>query len=181
MIRGVSSCSKKCGEKGYIIEFDENNQPVGENYHRFMSSLALKCKQMFPYHIETSKFEKSRWDDLWLVIKEEYNIQTDAPKNFIIKKAKKCCTDFRSMLVRDFVNISEMPFGKYKYLNSTHWDEFSEQKTSEKFLARSRKAHASAKANTNFAQLGRSGYRGLRKNFLSYGLSLNQSIHILKT
>ncbi|KAL8254249.1 hypothetical protein R6Q59_032470 [Mikania micrantha] len=71
--RGVSSCSKKCGEKDYIIEFNENNQPIGRNCQWFMSNFALKCKELLPYHVDSKDIPQETWDEPWLQIKAKSN------------------------------------------------------------------------------------------------------------
>ncbi|KAL8210937.1 hypothetical protein R6Q57_005374 [Mikania cordata] len=67
--RGVASCSKKCGEKDYVIDFNENNQPVGENFTWFMSNYALKCKQLLPYYLNTKDIPQDVIEETWLQIK----------------------------------------------------------------------------------------------------------------
>ncbi|KAL8237019.1 hypothetical protein R6Q59_018100, partial [Mikania micrantha] len=132
--RGVASCSKKRGEKYYVIQFDENNQPVGDNYTWFMSNYALKCKQLLPYYMDTRDIPQEVLDEPWLQIKELFNIQTDEPKSFMLKKAKKILTNFKSMLVNDYVKENKLPFDKYEFLDRVHWDGFCKEKSSDEFM-----------------------------------------------
>ncbi|KAJ0622491.1 hypothetical protein HanRHA438_Chr01g0020001 [Helianthus annuus] len=159
--RGVASFQKNYKEEDYKVEFDQNNRPVGAMSSPFMSWFGLKVRQTFPYHIDTKKFDTNRWEELWLDAKRLWNIQTDRPKKFMLRKAKKLCTKFRSRLVINYVNKGKRPFEKYAYLDPAHWDEFVQKKTSKEFLDISEKAKASANANTNFSRLGRTGYAGL--------------------
>ncbi|KAJ0795162.1 putative Ulp1 protease family catalytic domain, papain-like cysteine peptidase superfamily [Helianthus annuus] len=159
--RGVASFKKNYKEEDYKVEFDRNNRPVGAMSSPFMSWFGLKVRQTFPYHIDTKNFERNRWEELWLDAKRLWNIQNDRPKKFMLRKAKKLCTKFRSRLVINYVHKGKRPFEKYAYLDPAHWDEFVKKKTSKEFLDISEKAKASANANTNFSRLGRTGFAGL--------------------
>ncbi|XP_021987228.1 DUF724 domain-containing protein 7 isoform X1 [Helianthus annuus] len=163
--RGVASCSKKMTEDELYIEFDEDMLPIGVNKSKFSSWLGLTLRKRFSYHIDTSKFEKHMWDDLWLHVKEHWKILDDKPKQVLIKKAKKNCTTWRSKLVREFVNNNERPFAKYHYLDQSKWNEFVAAKTSEAFLKKSKKAKASALRHKYHPCTGRNGYSGLKEKF----------------
>ncbi|KAL8218089.1 hypothetical protein R6Q57_021462, partial [Mikania cordata] len=64
-----------------------------------------------------------------------FNIQTDGPKSYLLKKTKKILTNFKIMLVNEYVKKKgELPYGKYKFLDATHWDNFCKEKTSEEFV-----------------------------------------------
>ncbi|KAM0029530.1 hypothetical protein Hdeb2414_s0014g00432611 [Helianthus debilis subsp. tardiflorus] len=164
--RGVACFSKKYKDEDYNIEFDQNNLPVGPNKHKFVSWFGLKCKQMFPYHIKTTDFERYMWDELWLETKELWKIQSNAPKDTMERKAKKLCTNFRSRLVTHYINLGKTPFSDYKYLDPAHWKEFCKEKTKKEFLDKSKKARASAKANKNVPRVGRSGYTGMKSDII---------------
>ncbi|KAM0007070.1 hypothetical protein Hdeb2414_s0154g00815811 [Helianthus debilis subsp. tardiflorus] len=164
--RGVACFSKKYKDEDYKIEFDQNNLPVGPNKHKFVSWFGLKCKQMFPYHIKTTDFERYMWDELWLETKELWKIQSNAPKDTMERKAKKLCTNFRSRLVTHYINLGKTPFSDYKYLDPAHWKEFCKEKTKKEFLDKSKKARASAKANKNVPRVGRSGYTGMKSDII---------------
>ncbi|KAM0007081.1 hypothetical protein Hdeb2414_s0008g00286441 [Helianthus debilis subsp. tardiflorus] len=163
--RGVASFQKNYKEEDYKVDFDKNNRQVGAMSSLFMSWFGLKVRQTFPYHIDMKDFERKRWEELWLDTKIWFfmlrNIQTDGPKKFMLKKSKNLCTKFRSRLVINYVNKGKRPFEKYAYFDPAHWDEFVQKKTSKEFLNISEKAKASANANTNFSQLGQTGFAGL--------------------
>ncbi|KAJ0454693.1 hypothetical protein HanIR_Chr15g0742991 [Helianthus annuus] len=159
--RGVAAFRKNYKEEDYKVDFDKNNHLVGAMSSPFMSWFGLKVRQTFPYHIDTKDFERNWWEELWLDTKILWNIQTDGPKKFMLRKAKKLCTKFRSRLVNNYVNKGKRPFEKYTYLDPAQWDEFVQKKTSKEFLDINKKARASANANTNFSRLGRTGFAGL--------------------
>ncbi|KAJ0735337.1 hypothetical protein HanPI659440_Chr11g0430961 [Helianthus annuus] len=167
--RGVACFSKKYKDEDYNIEFDQNNLPVGPNKHKFVSWFGLKCKQMFPYHIKTTDFERYMWDELWLETKELWKIQSNAPKDTMKRKAKKLCTNFRSRLVTHYINLGKTPFSDYKYLDPTHYigRNFVKKRPRKNFwYDKSKKARASAKANKNVPRVGRSGYTGMKSDII---------------
>ncbi|KAL8210983.1 hypothetical protein R6Q57_005420 [Mikania cordata] len=163
--RGVASCSKKCGEKDYVIDFNENNQPVDENFTWFMSNYALKCKQLLPYYLDTKDIPQDVLEEPWLQIIELFNIQTDEPKVYLLKKAKKILINFKSLLVNEYVKKNLLPFDKYTFLDASQWPKFRKEKTSAEFVEKSNKARASAQMNKNFAHVGRTGFIGLNEKF----------------
>ncbi|KAL8201362.1 hypothetical protein R6Q57_012701 [Mikania cordata] len=163
--RGVASCSKKCGEKDYVIDFNENNQPVGENFTWFMSNYALKCKQLLPYYLDTKDIPQDVLEEPCLQTKELFNIQTDEPKAYLLKKAKKILTNFKSLLVNEYVKKNLLPFDKYTFLDASQWPKFCKEKTSAEFVEKNNKARTSAQINKNFAHVGRTGFIGLNEKF----------------
>ncbi|KAJ0592920.1 putative Ulp1 protease family catalytic domain, papain-like cysteine peptidase superfamily [Helianthus annuus] len=163
--RGVASCSKKMREDELHVDFDDDMLAMGKQKSKFASWLGLTLRARFPYHIPTNKFDKQRWENLWLEAKDYWNILDDKPKHVFLKKAKKNCTDWRSKLYREYVKINEEPFDKYKYLDQSKWPVFVASKKEEKFLKKSEKARASALKNEDFHRTGRTGYRGLKDNF----------------
>ncbi|KAI7747240.1 hypothetical protein M8C21_002032 [Ambrosia artemisiifolia] len=178
--RGVASCSKKMREDELHIEFDENMLPTGVNRAKFSSWLGLTLRKRFPYHIDTCKFEKQMWEDLWLDVKDHWKILDDEPKQVLIKKAKKNCTTWRSKLVREFVNKNELPFAKYRYLDQSKWKEFVALKTSDEFLKKSEKAKLSALKNKDPPRTGRTGYNGLKEKFAKAWTQLLSSYPYLR-
>ncbi|MFS7993787.1 hypothetical protein Hanom_Chr12g01098221 [Helianthus anomalus] len=70
--RGVAKCKKKLRPEDMHISFDENYDPIGPNASYFDSWLGLETRTHFPeYWIKSRKFEKERWDNLWLHIKKK--------------------------------------------------------------------------------------------------------------
>jgi len=63
-----------------------------------------------------------------------WNIQTDDPEEFMRKKAVKIGTNFRSRLVKDYVNTNTSPCEKYTFIEPADWNTFFKQKTSNEFL-----------------------------------------------
>ncbi|KAL4583628.1 hypothetical protein LXL04_008208 [Taraxacum kok-saghyz] len=85
--RGIALFKKKREPEEYRVEFDENNIPLTKE---FMS---------------------------WFGMLMTWNIETDAPEEFMRKKAVKIGTNFRSRLVKDYVNTNTSPCEKYTFQN----------------------------------------------------------------
>ncbi|MFS7967533.1 hypothetical protein Hanom_Chr09g00786801 [Helianthus anomalus] len=157
--RGAATFSKKDCE--FTVELNQLMQPIGRNANDFTSWLGVKLKAEFSYHIPSDKFGKEKWEELWLDIKRQWHIGSEAPKKFILKNAKKRHTNWRSYLTTEFVRKGLTPFETYKNLDSEHWKEFVTQRSGKEFEKKSRKARASAKANKNPTRLGRTGFAAL--------------------
>ncbi|KAJ0493043.1 hypothetical protein HanIR_Chr12g0581611 [Helianthus annuus] len=157
--RGAATFSKKDCE--FTIELNQLMQPIGRNANDFTLWLGVKLKAEFSYHIPSGKFGKEKWEELWLDIKRQWHIGSEAPKKFILKNAKKRHTNWRSYLTTEFVRKGLTPFETYKNLDSEHWKEFVTQRSGKEFEKKSRKARASAKANKNPTRLGRTGFAAL--------------------
>ncbi|KAL8223717.1 hypothetical protein R6Q57_019192, partial [Mikania cordata] len=164
--RGVASCSKKFGEKDYVIEFNENNQPVGDNFTWFMSNYALKCRQLLSYYLDTKDIPQDVLEEPWLQIKEPFNIQTDEPKPYLLKKAKKIIANFKSKLVNEYVKKDLLPFDEYTFLMHHNGLSFvKKRQVLNLWYEKNNKARASTQMNKNFAHVGRTGFIGLNEKF----------------
>ncbi|KAL8249855.1 hypothetical protein R6Q59_006723 [Mikania micrantha] len=178
--RGVASCKKRLRDDQMYIEFDENQLPIGPNSNEFDSKLGLAVRSQFPYWVETKKIEKEKWKDLWFQIKELWHIPNDDAEKRTMTRAKKMRTDFLSKLYRNYIETGENPCTKYKYFDSSKWEEFVASRSTDEALAKSAKARLSALSNQNPARTGRSGYRGLKKQFDKIWASLVESNPHLK-
>ncbi|KAI7731106.1 hypothetical protein M8C21_004168, partial [Ambrosia artemisiifolia] len=155
--RGIASFSGKYPEHMYYINFDANNRPIGVTRKKFMSWFGMMVQHMLPFHMETSKVDNQYFEELWLETKRTWKITNDNAKNFMMKKAVKIGTNFRSRLNTKYVNKGLNGCPRYKFLDHDKWEAFVLEKTSEEGKAKSERARA-CNAKKNFVpHIGRSG------------------------
>ncbi|KAI7755123.1 hypothetical protein M8C21_025993, partial [Ambrosia artemisiifolia] len=165
--RGVARCKRKLKPEEMYIDLNENNLPIGKLQTYFDSWLGLETRTYFPeYWIQSHKYSKQRWHELWLHIKDSWHFQDDVPEKAIIDKAKKGRTDFISKeLWRWYKRKRRNPCLRFSYFDASRWDAFVAAKSTKKAKEISEKARQSALANKNQQRIGRGGYRALEYKF----------------
>ncbi|KAL4567728.1 hypothetical protein LXL04_023320 [Taraxacum kok-saghyz] len=158
--RGIALFKKKREREEYRVEFDENNIPLTKE---FMSWFGMLVQHRIPIHIDMCNIDKELFKNLWLETKMTWNIETDAPEEFMRKKAVKIGTNFRSRLVTDYVIINKSPCEKYTFIEPADWNTFFKQKTNNEFLLKSEKAKKSNSNKKFIPRLGRGGWKGIEK------------------
>ncbi|KAL4583243.1 hypothetical protein LXL04_007811 [Taraxacum kok-saghyz] len=163
-----------------ISDFPAYGNLSGYKTKEFMSWFGMLVQHRIPIHIDMCKVDKELFKNLWLETKMTWNIETDAPEEFMRKKAVKIGTNFRSRLVTDYVNTNTSPCEKYTFIEPADWNTFFKQKTSNEFLLKSEKAKKSNSNKKFIPRLGRGGWKGIEKKKDIIWTQLEEKYEFLK-
>ncbi|KAL4561933.1 hypothetical protein LXL04_034117 [Taraxacum kok-saghyz] len=91
---------RRGNRRSIVLNFDENNIPLTKE---FMSWFGMLVQHRISIHIDMCNVDKELFKNLWLETKMTWNIETNAPEEFMRKKAVKIGTNFRSRLVKEYL------------------------------------------------------------------------------
>ncbi|KAI3818137.1 hypothetical protein L1987_11940 [Smallanthus sonchifolius] len=123
--RGTAKCLKMIKDpKDFKIEFDSNGLAIGEN---------AAFRKKIPYYQLVKDIDKQLYNDVWVSLKQDWNIPNDDAKSTIIKLGKVAMRNFRYTLVNKYTKKDKSPIKEYEDLDMSHWDSFVSKALSEDF------------------------------------------------
>ncbi|KAI3814847.1 hypothetical protein L1987_14493 [Smallanthus sonchifolius] len=132
--RGTAKCLKMIKDPKYFkIEFDSNGLAIGENAAFFMSWVGKAFRKKIPYYQLVKDIDKQLYNDVWVSLKQDWNIPNDDAKSTIIKLGKVAMRNFRYTLVSKYAKKDKSPIKEYEDLDMSHWDSFVSKALSEDF------------------------------------------------
>ncbi|CAH1414804.1 unnamed protein product [Lactuca virosa] len=161
--RSVTLIREKTKEKlaAMHVDFDKHNRAIGEYQPKFASYCGVTARSRISILKESwDKVSKSELHDLWLDIKNYWNIPNDAPKKQTLQVCNKSWRAYKSTLVTDFMDNGLDASSFYPYLTKEAWEDFVKLKSTEEFQEKRKKGKETVKKNKNPAHLGPLGYRG---------------------
>nr|KAJ0221481.1 hypothetical protein LSAT_V11C200058300 [Lactuca sativa] len=136
------------------VDFDKHNQDIGEYQPKFATYCGVAARSRISIFKDSwDKVSKAELHDLWLDIKNYWNIPNDAPKKQTLKVCNKSWRAYKSTLVNDFMDNDLDASSFYPYLTKEAWEDFVKLKSTTEF-------QETVKKNKNPAHLGPLGYRG---------------------
>nr|KAJ0214353.1 hypothetical protein LSAT_V11C400219880 [Lactuca sativa] len=143
------------------VDFDKYNQAIGEYQPKFETYCGVAARSRISILKESwDKVSKAELHDLWLDIKNYWNIPNDAPKKQTLKVCNKSWRAYKSALVNDFMDNDLDASSFYSYLTKEAWEDFVKLKSTAEFQEKRKKGKETVKKNKNPAHLGSLGYRG---------------------
>ncbi|CAH1442725.1 unnamed protein product [Lactuca virosa] len=161
--RSVTLIREKTKEKlaAMHVDFDKHNRAIGEYQPKFASYCGVTARSRISILKESwDKVSKSELHDLWLDIKNYWNIPNDAPKKQTLQVCNKSWRAYKSTLVTDFMDNGLDASSFYPYLTKEAWEDFVKLKSTEEFQEKRKKGKETVKKNKNPVHLGPLGYRG---------------------
>ncbi|KAI3756526.1 hypothetical protein L1987_56347 [Smallanthus sonchifolius] len=132
--RGTAKCLKMIKDpKDIKIEFDRNCLAIGENAAFFMSWVGKAFRKKIPYYQLVKDIDKQLYNDVWVSLKQDWNIPNDDAKSTIIKLEKVAMRNFRYTFVNKYAKKDKSPIKEYEDLDMSHWDSFVSKALSEDF------------------------------------------------
>ncbi|KAI3829930.1 hypothetical protein L1987_04062 [Smallanthus sonchifolius] len=132
--RGTAKCLKMIKDpKDFKIEFDSNGLAIGENAAFFMSWVGKVFRKKIPYYQLVKDIDKQLYNDVWVSLKQDWNIPNDDAKSTIIKLGKVAMRNFRCTLVNKYAKKDKSPIKEYEDLDMSHWDSFVSKALSEDY------------------------------------------------
>ncbi|XP_031090991.1 uncharacterized protein LOC115995988 [Ipomoea triloba] len=165
---------KKKPVDGHLeTEFDVNGRPTGPNAKDFSNYLGSVVRHHVDINITDwphvpHKVKEQIWHDL----KNEFNLQDEELKKNILRIAGLRWKDFKTRLVRDFINKKhhkyDSPTELYAFLDEEKWNIFLENHQTEEFKAISKKYRELQARNEHPHYIGSRGYIGANDRSLDW-------------
>ncbi|CAI9260745.1 unnamed protein product [Lactuca saligna] len=105
--RGIAAFKSKISPEKYKVKFDKNNIPDNGMPTQFSS---------------------------WFGMKKQWNIESNDQEKYLMRKAVKLASNFKSFLVSNFVNQELNACLKYDFIKPDEWERFVAQKTTREVL-----------------------------------------------
>ncbi|XP_031090936.1 uncharacterized protein LOC115995928 [Ipomoea triloba] len=144
------------------IEFDKNGRPTGPNAKNFSNYLGSVVRHHVDINITDWPHVSHRVkEQIWHELKKDFNLSDEELKKNILRIAGLRWKDFKTRLVRDFINNKHhkynSPIELYAFLDEEKWNIFLENHQTEEFQAISQKYRELQARNEHPHYLGSRG------------------------
>ncbi|XP_031106223.1 uncharacterized protein LOC116010864 [Ipomoea triloba] len=153
------------------IEFDDACRPIGPNAKDFSNYLGSLVRHHVDINItDWPRVPHGVREQIWHDLKKEFNIPNEDVKKNILRIAGLRWKDFKTRLVRDFINKKHhkynSPVELYTFLDEEKWNTFVENHKTKEFQAKSRKYRELQAQNEHPYYLGSRGYIGKQSEWM---------------
>ncbi|GJT24709.1 hypothetical protein Tco_0894646 [Tanacetum coccineum] len=161
--RGPSKLKDKPKEP-FNVEFNDDGFAIGKHQNDWSTYVGGMARlRISILDDDWSQIKQDQKDALWEIIKEYFDLKDNDRKESTLTQCNFAWKRFKTYLKAKYMIPNKKPYEKkeYSFLEKKDWEEFCRKHRSPQNMKKRAIGKVYAKQQTNYARLGRSGYRGM--------------------